>query len=330
MIPEIIERYVETGLVRYVYREFPLPSLHPNAPKASEAAVCAGQQDRYWEMNEKLFETAAEWGAQGVDPAPFLKGYAKELGLDMAAFDECLDSGAAASAVQGDLLVAQSLGLRGTPSFFVNDLQIPFNVPITVDSLGFLIKYLAAGGDQPEVLPAGEDWHVRGNRQTAQVAVVAFTNYASPESAQHALEVLPGLAEMYIDSDTLVYILYPWAESIDSPGGQAALAAECAGEQDKPWEMYTQLFEEQDTWLGADEPRSLFIDYAQDLDLDTDVFEACLDSDAVALRVHEGGALAVLFGIDSAPAYVLNDRQGPRRLSTLEEFVEAIEAVLNQ
>ncbi len=75
VVPGLIERYVDTGKARLVYREFPLDGLHPFARKASEAAVCAGQQDAYWEMHDKLFTSQQEWAAQGVaDPVEFFKG----------------------------------------------------------------------------------------------------------------------------------------------------------------------------------------------------------------------------------------------------------------
>ena len=100
MIPELISRYVDTGKVRYVYREYPLPS-HPNAQKASEAAICAGRQDKesFWEMNEKLYETVGVWG-QSEDPSDVIKSYADELGLDEALFVQCLDEEEAAKTLE--------------------------------------------------------------------------------------------------------------------------------------------------------------------------------------------------------------------------------------
>jgi protein-disulfide isomerase len=111
VIPDFIEQYVDTGKVRYVYREFPLTNLHPAAQQASEAAVCAGEQGSYWEMNETLFATTDEW-SQAEDPTEYFKGYAKDLGLDTKAFAECLDSGQAAAQVLGDLMAGQELYQR--------------------------------------------------------------------------------------------------------------------------------------------------------------------------------------------------------------------------
>ena len=91
MIPELISRFVDTGMARYVYRDFPLSS-HPNAQKASEAAACAGLQDSFWEMNERLFAEVDDWG-QAVESADSFKVYAAELGLDQEAEErEALNS----------------------------------------------------------------------------------------------------------------------------------------------------------------------------------------------------------------------------------------------
>jgi protein-disulfide isomerase len=99
--------------IRIVFKDFPLPN-HQEAPKASEAAHCANDQGKYWEMHDRLF---ANQQALGV---PALKQHAAALGLDAAKFDECLDSGKYADIVQADLEEGQKLGIQSTPTFFVN------------------------------------------------------------------------------------------------------------------------------------------------------------------------------------------------------------------
>jgi protein-disulfide isomerase len=322
--PELIEQYVDTGKVRFVYREFPLTSIHPNAQKASETAICAGQQGAYWEMNEHLFANQEAW-AQSADPTAQFKGYAEELGLDTGAFDECLDSGDAAVVVQGDLLAGQQLGVSATPYFFINDLPVRGGLPI--ESLGRVIDYVAAGGETPEIVPRGDDWHLRGNPQTASAITVAFVDYASPESAQHAREVLPDLAKDYIDTGQLIYVLHPWASDDDGPSAQAAAAAECAGQQGKFWEMHAQIFDEQETWTEAADPRPAFIGDAESLDLDTAEFETCLDSDWAKLRVAAGNVVGALYGVPGAPVFLFNNGQGREGSPTLDEFKTIIDSI---
>jgi protein-disulfide isomerase len=111
--------FVDTGRVRYVFKDFPLINIHPQAPKAHEAARCAGEQGSYWEMHDLLFVGQAEWAGY-PDHLTVFKRYAAGLGLDAATFDACLDSGRWAEAVNADLSEGARLGVRGTPSFFVD------------------------------------------------------------------------------------------------------------------------------------------------------------------------------------------------------------------
>ena len=100
---EIDDKYIKTGKVKLVFRDFPL-SFHQNAQKAAEAAECAEEQGKFWEMHDKLF--------------------AKDLGLDSAKFDECLVSDKYASEVQKDFKDGQGAGISGTPSFFINGVKL--------------------------------------------------------------------------------------------------------------------------------------------------------------------------------------------------------------
>jgi protein-disulfide isomerase len=327
VIPELISRYVDTGEVRYVYREFPLPSLHPLAQKAAEAAVCAGEQGQYWAMNEKLFASQSEWSAEGADAAGFFKTYAGDIGLDTTAFDQCLNSDSAALAVRAEVMAGESFGVNATPYFFINDLPVRGGLPI--EQMGRIIDYEAAGGDTPQIVPQGEDWHVLGDRQTARAITVAFADYASPESAQHALEVLPQLKETYIDTGEMVYIFHPWTPGPDTPSAEAAAAAECAGQQAKFWEMHDQLFKEQATWTLASDRQSLFVGYAGDLGLDTTEFETCLGSEWAALRVEAGSVVASLYGVPGAPVFLFNNGQGQQGSPSFEEFKTTIDSILN-
>ena len=99
--------------IKLVYRDFPLP-MHSHAPKAAEAAHCAGDQGKYWEMHEKLFANS-----QKLEPTD-LKAYARDLGIDGAKFDRCLDSNEKASLVEKNKKAGEEAGVSGTPAFFIN------------------------------------------------------------------------------------------------------------------------------------------------------------------------------------------------------------------
>jgi protein-disulfide isomerase len=100
------------GQVRVVFRHFPL-SMHPRAAKAAEAAECAGEQGRFWEMHDKLF------GASDLEDAA-LKRYAADLGIGGERFTQCLDAGTYAWKWQRDRRDGEQVGVEATPTFFIN------------------------------------------------------------------------------------------------------------------------------------------------------------------------------------------------------------------
>ena len=115
-LPQILSEYGDQ--VRFVYRDFPLTSLHANALKAAEASECADDQGKYWEYHDLLFQNQSALDDES------LKGYAASLEMDTATFDECLASGKYTQEVAKDLQDGTEAGVQGTPSFFVNGMPI--------------------------------------------------------------------------------------------------------------------------------------------------------------------------------------------------------------
>jgi protein-disulfide isomerase len=106
-------REVYGDRVRFAFRHFPL-DFHQQAEKAGEAVACAGEQGKFWEMHDLLWTNTAKL------QVPDLKAHAATLGVDRAAFGQCLDSGRYSHLVAGDLEAGQGYGVSGTPAFFVN------------------------------------------------------------------------------------------------------------------------------------------------------------------------------------------------------------------
>jgi len=105
------------GQIRFVYRNLPLTSIHPDAMPAAIASLCANDQNAYWDFHEKLFSSEA------LDEATYI-GYATDLGLDVETFTACLSSGSHDAFIQEDMDFALGLGVQSTPTFFVNGLAI--------------------------------------------------------------------------------------------------------------------------------------------------------------------------------------------------------------
>ena len=112
-LPKLLADYVDTGKARYAFRDYPLEQIHPLAAKAAEAARCAGDQGKYWEMHDRLFANQKE-----LQPEK-LPSHAEALKLDVTAFRSCVDDGRYAARVKEDLQAGEELGARGTPMFVV-------------------------------------------------------------------------------------------------------------------------------------------------------------------------------------------------------------------
>ena len=110
--PQLRAEYVDTGQVRYVFKDFPVDQLHPAAIKAHEAAHCAGDQEKYWEMHARMFSKP------GTHTPEELEQRASETGLDMGAFKSCMESGMHTEAIRRAAAEAAELGASGTPAFF--------------------------------------------------------------------------------------------------------------------------------------------------------------------------------------------------------------------
>jgi protein-disulfide isomerase len=109
--------------LRYVYRDFPLEDLHPQALVAAEAGECADAQDRFWAFHDQLYQHQSDLSREA------LVAYAAGVGLDVDLFESCLDSGRYVAEVQADFAEGAAAGVYGTPTFFVNGVRIPGAIP---------------------------------------------------------------------------------------------------------------------------------------------------------------------------------------------------------
>jgi protein-disulfide isomerase len=125
VIKEVSQKYGDK--VRIVYRQYPIPSLHPFALKAAEASLCANDQGKFWEMHDAMFADQKKLSVTD------LKQTAQRLGMSDKKFSSCLDSGRYAEQVQNDSKEALRSGVTGTPAVFLNGIivdggSVPFSV----------------------------------------------------------------------------------------------------------------------------------------------------------------------------------------------------------
>ncbi len=105
----------------YVYKDFPLVSLHPQAGLAAEAAKCAGDQGRYWDMHHKLFQNPQAWDTTEATALNSFQRYADELRLDGVMLRRCVEQGIYTDAVRRNFDEGRRLGVGGTPTFMIGD-----------------------------------------------------------------------------------------------------------------------------------------------------------------------------------------------------------------
>ena len=113
--------YIDTGKVRFVYKDFPLEQMHDRSIEMAEAANCAADQGKYWEMNKKLFNEQQEIspGRMARFSADKISQWAEEIGLNVDEFDQCTSSNEYEAEAREDLTEGEKLGVTGTPTFFV-------------------------------------------------------------------------------------------------------------------------------------------------------------------------------------------------------------------
>jgi len=116
VFPQLKQNYINTNKIQYTVRDFPL-GFHKHAKSAAIAINCAAEQNAYWKMRDELF------ASKGLINETLFTEFAEKLGLEMNAFSKCMAEDIRAKKVENDLAYGQSLGIQGTPSFFVGRME---------------------------------------------------------------------------------------------------------------------------------------------------------------------------------------------------------------
>ncbi|MHA7241345.1 DsbA family protein [Arthrobacter sp. TMS1-12-1] len=134
VVEDLSEEYGENLTV--VSRYFPLPG-HRNSETAAAAVEAAAQQGKFKDMHARMYETQTEWGEADEDRSPVFRGYAEDLGLDMAAYDAAIADPATMERVDVDKADGMALNVEGTPTFFLDGEKIQ---PSTLEEFRSLIE----------------------------------------------------------------------------------------------------------------------------------------------------------------------------------------------
>ena len=142
VVKQLLAKYPQQ--VRLVFRHYPLATIHKYARESARAAEAAGMQGKFWEMADLLYERQAEWSK--AEPArPFFVRYAQEIGLDIARFQQDIDSTGAAMRVVNDERRAVSRNLGGTPTFIVNGRELKFEESNDLNKLSAAVERAMSG-----------------------------------------------------------------------------------------------------------------------------------------------------------------------------------------
>lgn len=124
-LPQLKEKYIDTGKVQLYYRHFPLNSIHPNAQRAALASECANAQNKFWDYHDILFKNQETWSPQTLsDATNSFVDYAGQLGMSTDEFRSCLESERQKKGVEDDIAAANKAQVDGTPAFFINGYRL--------------------------------------------------------------------------------------------------------------------------------------------------------------------------------------------------------------
>jgi protein-disulfide isomerase len=130
--------------IQFVFHHFPLMQIHPHALAASQAAVAAGFQWRFWEMHDLIYKNQSAWSS-ATDAQPFFLSYARQLGIDVSRFMNDAANPRTIAIIQSDLQRGQTLGVNSTPTVFIDGREVPFK-NLTLDNLRNEIRSRLSGG----------------------------------------------------------------------------------------------------------------------------------------------------------------------------------------
>jgi len=127
--PDVRKRIVQTGLASYRFFDFPLTEIHKNTLAASNAAACASDQGKFWEMHDLIYQHQPEWSTEATsDPKKFFGRYANQIGLDVSSWSKCYDDEKHLQRIMANRAEGERRNIRQTPTFIIGTKMIPGSI----------------------------------------------------------------------------------------------------------------------------------------------------------------------------------------------------------
>jgi protein-disulfide isomerase len=154
--PDVRSRIVNAGLARFTFYDFPLPQ-HRNSQPAHNAAACADDQGKFWEMHDRIFMGQNQWNTQAAsNPRPFFEQYAADVGLNVGVWRTCYDQRKYQGRIMANLAEGEKRRVGSTPTFIIGDKMYPGALPYDVLKAAVDSAVAAAGAAAPApATPAG-------------------------------------------------------------------------------------------------------------------------------------------------------------------------------
>ena len=347
-MPQIKSDYIDTGRVYYVFKDFPIATLHPMAYRLHEAALCVGDaanSEAYWQVHDLFFAEAEQFqkNSEEAMDATILQALEAEGLPDVS---DCLQDGQFTETVQAGVAEGQMLGLNATPSFFINGYPLvgaqPYDVfqyAISLAESGELEDaFRQAAGEQaaaqatataqaaqPADVPLG-DAPVKGDPD-APVTIVEYSDFQCPFCLRHFRQTMPQL-ESYIEAGQVRYVFKDFPIARTHPQApKAHEASRCArelGGDDAFWKMHDLLFANQETWAGNPNHVDVFKSLAPDAGLPQDDFNSCLDGGRYAEAVNADLVEGQQLGVTGTPTFFINGQRlvGAQPFSAFRQVIE--------
>lgn len=351
--PQLKADYIDTGRVYYVYKDFPIASLHPLAYRLHEAALCVGQSSgvaAYWQVHDLFFNEVETFQVETIEAMDGVI-LARFEAMGLPDVRECLEKNETAAAVQSGVSEGQQLGINGTPTFFINGYPLigaqPYQVfqqAIALAEEGRLAEAYSqipgpndgkaratatALAAQPATVPLGDD-PAKGSLD-APITIVEYSDYQCPFCLRYFQDTLPQL-QAYIDAGQVRYIFKDFPILSLHPQAQKAHeAARCArelGGDEAYWLMHDLLFAHQEAWSQVPVPEHVAVlkQFAAALELPQPAFDTCLDSGIYAEAVNAQVTEGMQLGVQGTPTFFINGQRvvGAQPFAVFQQLIETL------